>query len=88
MSASLSWMPLVGIPKIQLGSVASKNIHDLSIFTALIMWFTYRSSSPIARRLGPIGMNIVTRVMGILVSATAFGLLGRGIGGLLPGLAR
>ena len=38
--------------------------------------------------IGPIGLNIVTRVMGILVSATAFGLLGRGIGGLLPGLAR
>lgn len=56
--------------------------------TALIIWVTFRSAGPIARRLGPIGMNIVTRVMGILVSATAFGLLGRGIGGLLPGLAR
>lgn len=35
--------------------------------------------------------NIVlftTTLLGILVSATAFGLLGRGIGGLLPGLAR
>jgi multiple antibiotic resistance protein len=52
------------------------------------MWLTFRSAAPIARQLGPIGMNIVTRVMGILVSATAFGLLGRGIGGLLPGLAR
>ena len=31
-------------------------------------------------------LNIVTRVMGILVTATAFGLLGRGVGGLLPGL--
>jgi hypothetical protein len=30
----------------------------------------------------------VTRVMGILVTATAFGLLARGMGGLLPGLAR
>ena len=56
--------------------------------TALVMWVAFRSAGPIARRLGPIGMNIVTRVMGILVSATAFGLLGRGIGGLLPGLAR
>ena len=68
--------------------------RDLAIITvicgatALIMWIAYRSSGPIARRLGPIGMNIVTRVMGILVSATAFGLLGRGIAGLLPGLAR
>jgi MarC family membrane protein len=56
--------------------------------TALVMWLTFRSAGPIARRLGPIGLNVVTRVMGILVSATAFGLLGRGIGGLLPGLAR
>lgn len=56
--------------------------------TALLMWVTFRSAGPIARRLGPIGLNVVTRVMGILVSATAFGLLGRGMGGLLPGLAR
>jgi multiple antibiotic resistance protein len=52
------------------------------------MWMVFRSAAPIARRLGPIGMNIVTRVMGILVTVTAFGLLGRGIGDLLPGLAR
>ena len=63
-------------------------ITVICAITALIMWIAYRSSGPIARRLGPIGMNIVTRVMGILVSATAFGLLGRGIAGLLPGLAR
>jgi multiple antibiotic resistance protein len=70
------------------------SLTDLAIITgvcigaALIMWLTFRSAGPIAKRLGPIGLNVVTRVMGILVSATAFGLLGRGIGGLLPGLAR
>ena len=69
-------------------------LRDLGIITfvcaltAVIMWIAFRSAGPIARRLGPIGLNVVTRVMGILVSATAFGLLGRGIGGLLPGLAR
>jgi multiple antibiotic resistance protein len=63
-------------------------ITGICVVTALIMWIAFRSSGPIARRLGPIGMNIVTRVMGILVTATAFGLLGRGIGGLLPGLAK
>ena len=56
--------------------------------TALVMWVTFRSAGPIARRLGPIGLNVVTRVMGILVSATAFGLLGKGMAGLLPGLAK
>ena len=71
-----------------------KSPGDLAIITAicigtgLIMWIAFRSAAPIARRLGPIGMNIVTRVMGILVTATAFGLLGRGLAGLLPGLAR
>lgn len=68
--------------------------QDLAIITAIcagtamIIWLTFRSATPIARKLGPIGMNIVTRVMGILVSATAFGLLGKGISGLLPGLAK
>ena len=61
-------------------------ITAIGLATALLMWMTFRSSGRIARRLGPIGLNIVTRVMGILVTATAFGLLARGIGGLLPGL--
>ena len=70
------------------------NLRDLAVITAicaitaLVMWVTFRSAGPIARRLGPIGLNVVTRVMGILVSATGFGLLARGLTGLMPGLAR
>jgi multiple antibiotic resistance protein len=60
----------------------------ISVGTALVMWLTFRSAGPIARRLGPIGLNIVTRIMGLLVTATAFGLLGHGVGGLLPGLVK
>jgi multiple antibiotic resistance protein len=63
-------------------------ISVISLLVAVIVWIAFRSAGPIAKRLGPIGMNIVTRVMGILVTATAFGLLGRGIGGLLPGLMK
>ncbi len=63
-------------------------ISAVAIGIALLMWITFHSAGPIARRIGPIGMNIISRVMGILVTATAFGLLGRGIGGLLPGLAK
>jgi multiple antibiotic resistance protein len=68
------------------------HLRDLSIITvvcaltALVMWVTFRSAGPIARQLGPTGLNVVTRVMGILVSATAFGLLARGLVGLMPGL--
>jgi multiple antibiotic resistance protein len=63
-------------------------ISLVAVAAALVMWATFRSATPIARRLGPIGLNIATRIMGILVTATAFGLLTRGIGGLLPGLAK
>lgn len=63
-------------------------ITTICVATGLLMWLAFRSAGPIARRLGPIGLNIVTRVMGILVTATAFGLLGKGVAGLLPGLAR
>jgi multiple antibiotic resistance protein len=63
-------------------------ISLISLGVAMIVWLAFRSASPIGKRLGPIGMNIVTRVMGILVTATAFGLLARGIGGLLPGLMK
>jgi len=63
-------------------------VTAICIVMAIVMWIAFRSAGPIARRLGPIGLNIVTRVMGILVTATAFGLLGRGVSGLLPGLAR
>lgn len=63
-------------------------ISVIALIVAVIVFIAFRSAGPIARRLGPIGMNIVTRVMGILVTATAFGLLGRGIGGLLPGLMK
>jgi multiple antibiotic resistance protein len=63
-------------------------ISAVSFIVAVLVWMAFRAASPISRRLGPIGMNIVTRVMGILLTATAFGLLGRGIGGLLPGLLK
>ena len=63
-------------------------ISAISLIVAIIVWAAVRLAAPISQRLGPIGMNIVTRVMGILLTATAFGLLGRGIGGLLPGLLK
>src|SRR5262245_12965736 len=47
------------------------SLRDLAIIiivcglTALVMWITFRLAAPIARQLGPIGLNVVTRVMGI-----------------------
>jgi multiple antibiotic resistance protein len=82
------------ITTVVIQSSTYSSMRDMSVITlisaatALVMWVTFRSAGPIARRLGPIGLNIVTRIMGLLVTATAFGLLGRGVGGLLPGLVK
>lgn len=67
----------ISVPMLQAAGVA--------LAVALVVWIAFRSAGVLAQRLGPIGLNIVTRVMGILVTAIAFGLLARGIGGLLPG---
>ena len=88
----ISEYPEVVPPTVVVQASTYTGLRDLSVIsavalgTAILMWVTFRSAGTIGRRLGPIGLNIVTRVMGILVTATAFGLLARGIGGLLPGL--
>lgn len=55
----------------------------LSVLTGLMMSF----ASPIARKLGESGIGVVTRVMGLVLSAIAMGLLAEGLKGMLPGLA-
>jgi multiple antibiotic resistance protein len=58
------------ITTVVVAATTYSTLMDLAIITAvcggtaLIMWLTYRSAGPIARRLGPIGLNVVTRVMG------------------------
>ncbi|MBX3357863.1 MAG: NAAT family transporter [Phycisphaeraceae bacterium] len=44
-------------------------------------------AAPIASRLGESGMGVVTRVMGMILTAIAMGMLAAGLRVLLPGLA-
>jgi multiple antibiotic resistance protein len=44
-------------------------------------------ASPIAQRIGESGMGVVTRVMGMILTAIAMGMLAEGLRKLLPGLA-
>ncbi len=44
-------------------------------------------ASPIAQRIGESGMGVVTRVMGMILTAIAMGMLAEGLRELLPGLA-
>lgn len=51
-----------------------------------IIWLILRVSEGIAKRLGPIGINIVTRLMGLILAAMAVEFIAHGLSGLFPNL--
>jgi multiple antibiotic resistance protein len=55
----------------------------LAVLIGIVLWF----SPLIARLLGPSGMRVVTRVMGLVLMSIAFEMLSAGLKSLLPGLA-
>lgn len=60
----------------------------LPIFVVcVIIWLTLRLSVAIANRLGTIGINIVTRLMGLILAAMAVEFVAHGLVGLFPKLA-
>ncbi len=62
-------------------------ISLICISIGLLFWLCFHFASPIASRLGVSGIAVVTRIMGMILAAIAFGMLAEGIKGLLPGLA-
>ncbi len=58
------------------------------VMVALAVWVTLRLAIPIGAMLGKTGINIVTRLMGLLLSAIAVEIIAGGLGKLLPGLVR
>ncbi|HZV99690.1 MAG TPA: MarC family protein [Methylophilaceae bacterium] len=53
----------------------------------LLVWLALGLSGRIANRLGTIGINVVTRLMGLILAAMAVEFIAHGISGLFPGLA-
>lgn len=53
----------------------------------LAVWLTLRAAEPIGKALGPIGLNIASRFMGILLAALAVEIITSGLRELLPGIA-
>lgn len=53
---------------------------------SFLSWRILLLSDYIAQRLGNIGINIVTRLMGLILAAMAVEFMARGIGSLFPGL--
>lgn len=62
-------------------------ISAVSVMIALILWIAFYFSAPISRMMGPSGVNIVTRIMGIILASIAFGMMASGFKALFPGLA-
>lgn len=60
----------------------------LPIFVVcVIIWLTLRLSVGIANRLGTIGINIITRLMGLILAAMAVEFVAHGLVSLFPTLA-
>ena len=55
---------------------------------AAIVWLVLRLAEPIGERLGTGGLNIATRVMGLILAAMAVQLMADGLIALFPGLSR
>jgi len=52
------------------------------------LWLALRLAVPISEALGPIGVNIVTRLRGLLLVAVGVELIARGLSTLFPSAAR
>jgi multiple antibiotic resistance protein len=49
---------------------------------------TFQLAEPIARVLGKTGINVMTRLMGLILAALAVEVMADGLGTLFPALAR
>ncbi|WP_369311039.1 YchE family NAAT transporter [Providencia rettgeri] len=57
-----------------------------SIFFAFCCWLLFRSASLLVRYLGQTGINVVTRIMGLLLMSLGIEFIVTGVKALFPGL--
>jgi multiple antibiotic resistance protein len=58
------------------------------VMVATVVWITLRMAIPIGAWLGKTGINIVSRLMGLLLAAIAVEIIAGGLSKLLPGLVK
>ncbi len=72
----------------QAGSLPGKLVFCIGIAAvAAIVWLILRLAEPIGQRLGTGGLNIATRVMGLILAAMAVQFMADGMLELFPGLS-
>lgn len=54
---------------------------------AFLVWICLTFAAPISRMIGITGIRIVSRIMGLILTAIAFEMLAAGLTALMPGLA-
>ena len=81
------------ITTVMLGTQALPGVVDkivISLITlalTLIVWLLFHYATPLARVIGATGIGVVTRIMGLFITAVAFQMLTSGLMNLMPGLA-
>jgi multiple antibiotic resistance protein len=69
------------------GSLAHQAVIVLCIgAVCLVSWLTMRAASRIAARMGTTGLNVATRILGLLLAAMAVQTMAVGLKQLFPGL--
>ena len=53
---------------------------------SLVLYLTFRLAAPVSGLLGPTGMNVATRLMGMLLASIAVEMIAAGVGDLFPAL--
>ena len=72
----------------QTGTVVDRLVVTvICVLVALLLLLAFRFATPLSHRLGLGGINIVTRIMGMMLAAIAVGMLAAGLKKLFPGLA-
>jgi multiple antibiotic resistance protein len=72
----------------QAGSLPDRIVFSVGIIgVAAIVWLVLRLAEPIGNRLGTGGLNIATRVMGLILAAMAVQFMADGMLELFPGLS-
>lgn len=62
-------------------------VVSIGVLIGAACWVVLRLASPIGRRLGKTGINTLSRLMGLILAATAIEFIAAGIRELLPALA-
>jgi len=75
-----------------LGAQARGVLHLIAILCAVavvcaLTWIVLRLAGPIGARMGPSGLNVATRLLGLLLAAIAIQTMAEGLKSLFPGLA-